>query len=1699
MTDAQSTVLESILARLGSAHTSSQDSLDALRCLSVLLRQTTDSSLVLPSIQCLAHIRRSLRRNSASNQTIDSLKLLQDCTDRIKTRYQSLVDFIPDTAGAALFSTDTQRYISHRKLRQFVHGFSLPIGLQISSKPVVAIALPNSALLAAVCIAVVTHYTAAPINPAAGAEQFQADVRQAGTTCILTDAESYSKLGLDSGWVRDEGIAVFLVDMSSNMNITMSTCAGIAISAKESAPVNSPDDTALVLFTSGTSGKKKLVPITTHAIVAGVAFVIKSWALSPDDVCLNMMPLYHVGGLIRNIFAPIFAGGSTVCCSAFDPNTFWDLVETTLPTWYYASPSMHSLILAESATRQKALLRSRIRLVCNAAGNLMPSLAIQLRDTFDSVVLPSYGMTECMPISTPPVHYRLDRPGTSGTSIGPDLAILNGNFEVMAPHTTGRICVRGEPLFPGYLQPDGTLDRSAISEEGWFDTGDLGYLDQDGYLYITGRSKEVINRGGELISPCEVEDAIMAATLKPESPLFARVTQVLAFSVPHDILQEVVGVVLVTSASLPRPDLRLLHRSLRDSLQQVKWPTLVVYMDDLPKRNNKVLRIKVAERLSLPQVTEDTPYILRHWEARCPAADTDLSVSIRCDSCTVSVIAVEKELTSLVPSDVSFHVQWLSNNHNMRVFLAPETLTVPLMDEKLPRWIESQLRTVLPGYMMPSSFQALRMPFPLDADGEVDGIALAKSLAAAEDSLSLVDDEWSWESRLATIFARILHLDAADIPSDADFFSIGGDSLKAGRLLSMLRADLDVHVPIAIIFQHGSVVDLAAYIRGQEPSDSDSAASTKQEALELGAIHPECHQTYSSRRWNLMFLQLLPMCVFYPMRRAYQWTIFMVFLAHTQAWTTADYVPGRLFNLCIAVLVSRIITRAVLPWVGIAAKWLLIGRYREGLYPMWGPYHTRWWLVQKIVDICGQGLFSQTNYTTCLYLRLMGARVGRNVSVRGVSVGEWDLLEIGDEAVLERCTLRPFAGERNTAMYLGRIRIGRRATVGMASIVSPGTTVPDETCLGANSSSWEAGGAEEGNRDGMLSSIPSGHWVLDWLVTKPLVTVCWIVSLIPWSLGLLGLVMTEPIGDQVVIYTILQWFAGPRRIGYHYLALVLRTLTEPFLLFACTVLFKLLLDTLFGIQKPTPAKGRGHVEKWRMSFMKTLFSTKRLHDMTELMGQHYEGTSAAIRLLGGRVGKRVYWPGTGPSIGDYHLLDIGDDVVFGSRAHIVTSDGLGSEVVRVGDRAMVADRVVLLPGVTIGNDATMGSGALTRRNKGYAEGGVYVGSKNGDAVCLRKQAPVETRHRTVEGPDAEDKLGMILEAVREKITGSPAQRSTNEPTTHHTTVDVQAHSTTDATATVAAASSPFGRAFYLHQAPYRVHTLPTIIGYSTAITVLVSIFWNVPSLSAVQIVALLFRTYHTHLGHGAWFDIPVLYVLFTILIGMLNSLAAALATALLIAAKWLLLGRRQPGAHDWDASPYCQTWQLYLALERLRRHCFRGHGILGMLTGTHWLVLYFRALGADIGEDVALFANGRPSLMFTEPDLVRIGARTVVDDASVVAHVNTRGRFALNRLEIGKGCVLRSGSRLLSGAEMRDGSVLLEHTLIMGGDVVGPGVTMQGWPAERFRGARVVLRAGEARDKVHKGKRKEGDDNKDLEKDEKPSGRGGASGRSADS
>jgi acetyltransferase-like isoleucine patch superfamily enzyme len=497
-----------------------------------------------------------------------------------------------------------------------------------------------------------------------------------------------------------------------------------------------------------------------------------------------------------------------------------------------------------------------------------------------------------------------------------------------------------------------------------------------------------------------------------------------------------------------------------------------------------------------------------------------------------------------------------------------------------------------------------------------------------------------------------------------------------------------------------------------------------------------------------------------------------------------------------------------------------------------------------------------------------------------------------------------------------------------------------------------------------------------------------------------------------------------------------RALLGPVFLFGFVVLVWYLLDILLGPLRPSPARGRGQIDKWRMSLMHTLMPTETLSSFTELFGQHYEATSVTIRALGGTVGKRVYWPGVGPEVhGDYHLLSVGDDVVFGSRSHLVTSDGVGAERVTIEDRVMVADRVVLLPGSTVGTGAVMGSGALGRRGKYYSAHGRFVGSKGGDSVCLLGG---------LSGAMPADKVG----TNHSEPTSLVSAVSSARPSLWRTNEKEKGR-----------ASRPFGRAFYEGLAPYHVLGQLAIACYSSLAVVLVVAYWDTPSIVAIQVAERVLRQ-QGRLLTSDWRDPLHVYALLTVCTAAFITVQTILAVTVIVTAKWMLLGRRQAGNYDWDRSSYCQRWHLLLAIERLRpallpRLWHTGYAerdlvlraVLPPSRGVHW-------------KGLCIFAGGPPSLVFTEPDLLSLGDRVVVDDASLVCHVNTEGRFDLNPLEVGDRCVLRTGSRLAPGARMLNDACLFEHTLVMGGDVVSSGERVQGWPGDVFRGSRLAAGNG---------------------------------------
>ncbi|PNH37524.1 hypothetical protein VD0004_g9272 [Verticillium dahliae] len=1377
----------------------------------------------------------------------------------------------------AIHSADGKQSISHQDLYEFVNDFALPIDCT-DRKPVIAIAVPNGPLLAAVCIAVSAYYTAAPIDPTTGPDEFQADVVQSGARCIITTEPDYHRLRLAESWTQNVGVKAIMVDWKHDkIGLRDGTGARIDTAGLPKPQPNQADDVAIALSTNGPWGKDVL-PLTTQAMLVEVASTIGAWNLGPTDIGVNMMALHQIP---------------------------------------------------------------------------------------------------------------LQRAGTQSVA-----------------------------------------------------ASQVDYLGDDGYSYVMGRSKDGITRGKEVISPFEVERAIMTAAMSIESPICGKLSQALVFAVKDEIHGDTLGVVLVSAPEAQRIDVWTLYGALHN-LSPSKRPALIVYMDDMPDKNHQSLRSQLADRLALPALTAKTPYLAKHWEAICPPAGTDISTPIQRRKCELDREAITAIMQSIIPSGYQACLRLSPDDGSLEAFVAPKAFGMQGLTADWPPHIKRMMSLALPGFMVPTKLHVLPEPFAEDPLGVVDEELL--DVHAYQKPSVKFKPVSPTQKRIVKAFADILLWDLGKIDPDMNFFSMGGDRIAAEKLLAHLRADFKLHMPASLVFNHGTVKAIAAYV----DAASDQAPEPESPAIEVVPT-----KTYSSTNPFLMLLQLLPLCVFYPLRRACQWTVFLTVLSRTRFWMTNAWLMGRLANLVGSITVGYIVVQLFSPLFGIAMKWIIIGRYREGVYPMWGAYHTRWWLVQKIVTVAGTGYFNTNNFTKALYCRLMGAKIGKNVQLTGASLGEWDLLDIRDGAILNNTVCRPFAVEANTSMYLGRIIIGENSCV--ASIIAPGATIPPGTCVGLNSSSWELHDADESNRLLSPSRAPGPHWALAAFATFPLFTVAWFLTLAPMFGGLMGLVIEKPLDSHLPLRDILTWFPSSPKVGYHYLSMILRTLVSPYVLVAFTALVRVVLDRFIGPPRSGDSQARGALQIWRSSLIKTLLPDGQLREATEMLGQHHGTTSVIWRMLGAEVGERVYWPCVAPVTGDFGLVQIGNDVQFDSKAQIITTDGVGSEKVYIGHGAIIAEHARLLPGVRIGERTIMGPGTMTQRNKMYPSDGIYLGSQGGDSVCLTSGRSAMTekaarRRRLMKSMPSCDTL-VSAKALQHVGSFDTLVESCASPEKLPVAEVDSLKGIDEGQTTESPETTPFRQAFYQREAPYHVSSSALVFFYSAFISTFTVFFWNVPVFCSIKVVGRIFNDHM--LQRPSNYDVLALWVLSSLSMIALTTGSAVLAMSIVIGAKWALLGRVTRGSQDWDQSPFCQRRQLFLTVERLVYRCCRGKGVPGMLSGTHWLVMYYRALGATVGKDVALFANGKPNLMFTEPDLVTIGDRVAIDDATLVTHKDIRGKFDLAEVRIGDRCVLRSGSSILSGVTMEPGSCLLEHTLIMQDEVVPADATMQGWPAERFDGNR---------------------------------------------
>jgi len=448
----------------------------------------------------------------------------------------------------------------------------------------VAIVLPNGPEMASAFIAIASGAASAPLNPAYKADEFEFYMSDLNAKALVVEAGSASpavavarKLGVRVMTLHptpEQGAGAFRLETEGS-----GECA--------KGPAQ-PDDVALILHTSGTTSRPKIVPLTQRNVSVSAGNIAASLDFSDKDVGLNIMPLFHIHGLMAGVLAPLSRGGSVFCTPGFNALRFFAWMEESKPTWYTAVPTMHQAIVGRAANNREIIARHPLRFLRSSSSSMPPQVITELESAFKAPLIEAYGMTEAShQMASNPLR-GARKPGSVGLPAGPEVAIMDDAGTLLPNGAVGEIVIRGANVTAGY-EANPSANASAFTH-GWFRTGDQGVKDAEGYISLTGRLKEIINRGGEKISPREVDEVLM------DHPA---VRQVVVFGVKHDKLGEDVGAAIVL-----REGMNATEAEIRDfagkRLAAYKVPRKVLFLEAIPLgATGKLQRIGLAAKLGL--------------------------------------------------------------------------------------------------------------------------------------------------------------------------------------------------------------------------------------------------------------------------------------------------------------------------------------------------------------------------------------------------------------------------------------------------------------------------------------------------------------------------------------------------------------------------------------------------------------------------------------------------------------------------------------------------------------------------------------------------------------------------------------------------------------------------------------------------------------------------------------------------------------------------------------------------------------------------------------------------------------------------------------------------------------------------------------------------------------------------------------------
>jgi acyl-CoA synthetase (AMP-forming)/AMP-acid ligase II len=437
----------------------------------------------------------------------------------------------------------------------------------------VGLSFPNSIAFLVTFLAVVElGAAAAPLNGALGEREVAEELTDLAATRLLYAAENEGAASA----ARALGIPTNLISVVGN-RIEVEHATGLSVAGSSDA-----DSIALLLHTSGTTSRPKTVPIRQRNLSASTATIVATYGLNGDDITYCVMPLFHVHGLVAATLGTLASGGTIVIPPRFSASGFWDDVLESGSTWYTAVPTIHSLVLNKAA-EMEATPSHNLRFVRSCSAPLPAPEWRRYEDRIEVPLVEAYGMTEAahqMSSNPLPPHDR--RAGTVGIATGIEIALLDDDWNEVPVGERGEVSVRGSSIVDGYLNnPEA---NEANFKNGWFRTGDVGTKSEDGYLTLVGRTKELINRAGEKVSPYEVEAVLL------EHPA---VSEAAAYPIPHPIYGETVGAVVVLRSEVSQADL-LAHCA--KALAPFKVPTAIAVLPEIPKGpTGKVQRRNLAD------------------------------------------------------------------------------------------------------------------------------------------------------------------------------------------------------------------------------------------------------------------------------------------------------------------------------------------------------------------------------------------------------------------------------------------------------------------------------------------------------------------------------------------------------------------------------------------------------------------------------------------------------------------------------------------------------------------------------------------------------------------------------------------------------------------------------------------------------------------------------------------------------------------------------------------------------------------------------------------------------------------------------------------------------------------------------------------------------------------------------------------------